>query len=76
MKGAMCSSFCKAPNTTISKESAKKRSARQIVQNTDKICQEDFLKWKSIKISKKTMLKQIGSSTDKIISKSFSNYLY
>ena len=27
VKGAMCRSFCKAPNTTISKELAKKRSA-------------------------------------------------
>ena len=44
MKGAMCSSFCKAPNTTISKESAKNAVPRQIVSSTDKIYQEDFPK--------------------------------
>ena len=42
MKGAMCSSFCKAPNTT--KRQQKNAVPRQIVPSTDKICQEDFPK--------------------------------
>ena len=44
MKGAMCSSFFKAPNTTISKESAKNAVPRQIMQSTDEIYQKDFPK--------------------------------
>ena len=44
MNGAVCSSFCKGPNTTISKESAKVAVPRQIVPSTDKIGLENFPK--------------------------------
>ena len=84
MKGAMCSSFCKAPNTAYYQQRASKKT-----QCLDRLCQvlirfvkktfpKHFLKqfMKVDKNQQKTVFKQIGSSTDKIISKPFPNYLY
>ena len=42
MKGAMCTSFCKA--LLSAKSQQKNALPRQIVPITDKICQEDFPK--------------------------------